>query len=296
MSRVFQYIKNLVQRLKIWIELNKKSIAGWLELEGYISYRFPVIESIIGMLLIITVITILTGSLGFWKLTLHQEEGNQLVASSDDIGYADSSPLLSIPLSFVFPLVILIPLLVSYTTARGFETDTTKTFLSYPISRFQFLMLKTLSGICITGCISTLSIIFGSFVVGRFMTQLSILMAIIIGIWVLIIFIVSMTTFYAILLKSSIATSFLGIGTFFLATISYIQLGWLKGYAYFPDSIRGILNPLLLVHEHLVRLYFDSPLLPPSFEDVMISITLCLIISTLVFVLTWKIFEHSEVK
>ena len=297
MSRIFQSARNLLESVRIWIERNQKLMRGWLELEGGISYRFPVVESVIVTTLFVTIIATLTGSLRFWGLTIYPVDVDItqfIVISKTDI--FDVYPILSIPSSLVFLLIFLVPMVVSYTTARGFENGTVKTLLSYPISRFQFLFLKITLGIVVLGTISTMSIMFASCITGQLTTQLSVLFAIIVGVWILIIFIVSVTTLFAIIIKNSIGASFLGSGIFFLALLSYVQIGMtLSQYSHSSYMIKGILNPLLLVNEYFIGIYFN-PIISPSFQDVMVSIVSCLFISFLLFILAWKIFDYSEVK
>ncbi|MGY5875807.1 MAG: hypothetical protein RTU30_08685 [Candidatus Thorarchaeota archaeon] len=287
-------MSSLLTSIKTWIKQNQKSLRGWLGLEIGTTYRFPVVEGLIAVPLFIILAIVIPGHLIFRGFNINPEIATDDLFGifSETVEWIEIVPLLAIPQILAPTIILLVPMLVALTTARGFENGTTKTYLSYPLSRFQLLLLKTGLGVLMTGTLTTLTLLFARFITGTLSIQLDLLLAIIIGIWTLIIFVASVTTFFAVVSKNTIATVFLGVGTFFAALMAYMQSSGPDHYL--PDAVRGILNPLILLNEHFINFYTESPEI--SFGDVLISIVACLVISIIVFVLTWKIFDYSEVK
>ncbi|MHA1909849.1 MAG: ABC transporter permease subunit, partial [Candidatus Thorarchaeota archaeon] len=257
--------------IKTWVKQNQNSFRGWLGLEIGTSYRFPVVEGLITVPLYIILAIVIPGHLIFRGFNINSDNVNDDLYGTfaEIVEQIEVIPLLVLPQVLVPIIIFLVPMLVALTTARGFENGTTKTYLSYPLSRFQLLILKTGLGVLMTGILSTLTLIFARFIMGVLSIQLDVLLAIIIGVWTLIILVASVTTFFAVVSKNTIATGFLGIGTFYAALMTYIQ-SEIGPSLNLPDSIRGIMNPLFLVGDHLIDLYTEVPEISSiSFADVL---------------------------
>ena len=273
-------MKKILKRFQQWNEYELPRFSNWIRLELSTTYRFPVIEGIVALLLFVSLQVALPLAMNYSYLQFQPGSGWDGQEALDEL--KNDAQMISsyLPIISVYAQLFsfLLPMLVAYSLSRGFEDGTFKTFLSYPISRVQLLGLKiTLS--CFVTCAATIfAFISATALVDPEGQYKAILLPTSLTLILLVLFINLVTALMAVLSKNVVATSFAGLITCFgITAIGPLSYG-------LPLITRGIFNPPFLI----VQLYNGkNPTLTlfdvfiASFTMLGISLVISIIVTSL---------------
>lgn len=271
-NRVSKYSRNL----------DRRRFRGWLELELASIYQTPVIEGVVLTLVFIGFFgATLTAQYLVVPIGYHQPVANAVVALEQTF---IQSYMASITLASQLA-ILLVPLLISRSLARGFEDGTLVTYLSYPVTRSFIIGLKVCIPIVITGFCVTIGSLCADLILIPTGANAGDLLMITSTFWIYIFLIATSVALIAILSRSSTSTTFIGAGMWYMLFL----LGPM--FTDVPYALRGIINPVQIVVEHLT-----TPVLGPTDMDLAIAFTgsLFLILAMIVLILT--LFKRREVK
>jgi ABC-type transport system involved in multi-copper enzyme maturation permease subunit len=276
MNRVQDNLEKLTRKL------NRRRLSGWLELEFASVYQTPVIEGIVLTLVFIGFFgATLTAQYMVVPISIHQPVSSiiDLLEQAFLQSYVTSINLAS------QLAILLVPLLISRSLARGFEDGTLVTYLSYPVSRSFIIGLKIGLPLVIAGlCVPFISLCADLMLIPTGANIYDLL--IITGAFLFyILLIATSTALVAILSRSSTSTTFIGAGMW------YALLLLQPMYTMLPYAPRGIINPVQIVVE-----YLTTPVLGPTIMDLAIAFTGSLFLSLSMIVLILTLFKRREVR
>jgi len=255
---------------------------GWLGLEFASTYQTPVIEGVVLTLVFIGFLgATLTAQYLVIPIAFHQPVVNVIVALEQAF---IQSYMASITLATQLT-ILLLPLLISRSLARGFEDGTLVTFLSYPVSRSFIMGLKVCMPVVITGLCVTVGSLCADLILIPTGGNVRDLLMITSAFWIYILLIATSVALVAILSRSSTSTTFIGAGMW------YMLLLFGPFYAELPYALRGIINPVQIVVEHLT-----IPAFGPTGIDLAIAFAGSLFLILLMIVLILTLFKSREVK
>jgi ABC-type transport system involved in multi-copper enzyme maturation permease subunit len=263
-------------------DTRRRRLVGWFELELASVYHTPVFEGIMLALVFISFLGVtLTAQFIVIPVTFRQQVG--IIINSLEQAFTQSY-ITSI--AFACQLsILLVPLLISRSIARGFEDGTLVTFLSYPVSRTFIIGLKicmpiTMIGFCasvVSLCIDSVLILTGANVYD--------LLLITCAFFIYILLIAASTALVAVLSKSSTSTMLIGAGMWYLLFL--LQPVYLD----MPYALRGIMNPFQVVVEH-----FATPTLGPTSMDLLVAFAGALALILVLILLTLILFRQREMR
>jgi ABC-type transport system involved in multi-copper enzyme maturation permease subunit len=267
-------VSGFISRFHIWYRRKFRSFRGWIELERAISYRFPVPEGIVSIFLFLALSSISTLEI----LNISNLEYLSFLA------YAQGASIIA-----MFN-VIVTPMFLSHTFVRGFSDGTMTTYLSYPISRFNIMVLKVYLPTVFLGCSVTIPLVLYIHIAFSGITPLNVVILYTIALWATIIFVGGVTSLIAVISKSVIATSFVSIATvysLFAANISNYKN---------PYIVQGTFNPVDIVTRYysgVLNPDINPP--PPTILDVTGSFIGAIFIGIGLLILALFIFKLREV-
>jgi ABC-type transport system involved in multi-copper enzyme maturation permease subunit len=255
-----------------WYQKKFRSFRGWIELERAISYRFPVPEGVVSIFLFVVLSSISTLEI----LDAYTLEYISFQA------YAQGAFTISMV------TIIVAPMFLSYTFVSEFSDGTMTTYLSYPISRFNIMVLKVYLPTIFLGFSITIPLALYIHFVFMGTAHLNVVLLYIIALWTTMIFVGGMTSIIAVISRSVIATSFISIAITF--SLSFASL---MSY-YNPYIIQGTFNPVLIVTRYFTGI-FNPVINPPTILDVIGSFICATSIGIGLLGLAFLIFRFREV-
>jgi len=259
-----------------------RRLMGWLELEISSIYQTPVLEGIVATLVFIGFFgATLTAQFFVILIGFHQPTINVVITLEHTFIRAY---LTSITLASQLA-ILLVPLLISRSFARGFEDGTLVTYLSYPVSRSFIIGLKICIPVVITGFCITLVSLCADLILIPTGANVYNLLIITSAFWIYILLIATSVALIAVLSRSSTSTTFIGAGMWYMLFLL------ISMYADLPYALRGIINPVQIVVEYLA-----TPALGPTDMDIAIAFTGSLVLIAAMIILILILFKSREVK
>ena len=226
---------------------NKEKLRAVIGLQWADSYRFPIVEVILATFLFIGFASVLAGLSSYrpglritpgpsWNATQRLETYSRIVNEAATSAYAFSA------LNCVYVLVLVVPLLVVFSVARGFEDGSHQTMLSYPIRRSTLLLTKVCSIVVLTGTSVTAALWVAVSLLSPGGSELHNLLLVTGSLWVFIFLVVSSTTLISVLSRRAMLAAFLGVSLWYGVTSltstpnAFLGLG-------------GVLNPVSVANE-----------------------------------------------
>jgi ABC-type transport system involved in multi-copper enzyme maturation permease subunit len=190
-------------------------------------------------------------------------------------------------------ILFLLPLLVAFTTARSFEDGFFRTLLSYPVRRWQLLIMRTLIPVVVIGTISTLcSLLFVILVVPTPLNLAAILW--LVGFfWLGLLMVGTSVVFLAVLFKRMILAAIGGVSIWYLILIISYDSG-------VPEILRWIASPVNLLGRYIggdeiISQYIGLGSNVPVLMDVLQTAAVMGAISILLLVMSLLLFRRMEV-
>ena len=267
-------MSNFIIRIYTWYQRKFRNFRGWIELERATSYQFPVPEGIVAIFLFVALSSISTLEI----LSIYTLEYLSFQA------YALGG------FTIAMVTVIVAPMFLSHTFVRGFNDGTMTTYLSYPISRFNFMVLKVYLPTIFLGFAVTTPLVLYIHITFGAITHLGIVILYTIALWVTTIFVGGVTTSIAVISKNVIATSFVSIAIVYSLSIASTL------YYRNPYLIQGTFNPVYIVTSYYLGILnpeLSPP--PPTILDVIGSFICAISIGIGLFILALQIFKIREV-
>ena len=185
------------------------------------SYRFPTIAVLVSIFLIVGAFSALT----------HLEWDTEIYSGTDDIsGRADYladlvfnkglSVLITSISNCVLLFIVLIPLLIAFNFAQGYNSGLIRTLLTYPIERKNVVLMKACTVVFLVASAASIGSIASVLFFVPVLTQLESMVLVLVSIWVLALLMVSVSVLVAVISKSPLVTSFGCMATWFLAFIA----------------------------------------------------------------------------
>ena len=226
---------------------NKEKLRAVIGLQWANSYRFPIVEVILATFLFIGFASVLASLFIYhprlritpgpsWIATQWLDFYSQLVSEAATSAYAFSA------LNCVYVLVLVVPLLVVFSVARGFEDGSHQTMLSYPVRRSTLLLTKICSIVVLTGTSVTAALWVAVSLLSPGGSELHNLLLVTGSLWAFIFLVVSSTTLISVLSRRTMLAAFLGVG-FWYGVMSL---------AFTPNAsliLGGVLNPVSVANE-----------------------------------------------
>ncbi|MFW9787590.1 MAG: hypothetical protein ACFFE2_02280 [Candidatus Thorarchaeota archaeon] len=265
-----------------------KNLRASLEYEFEVNYRFPVLECIIAIVVFVSVASSL-------DLAVRYADIIQTWPNEPEFAYSN--------MMFVFDrvqehalyvfgmsayrvtlvLAFLVPLLIAYNVARGFEEGIFQTMLTYPIPRRRLLLFKTLIPITIIGVTTTVALVLTVYLAIPGVYSISALFALSLAFWAHIILMVSVMTIISVFLKKTLPSALVGIGIWY-------GLSLLLATPDFPSGITSFINPIILVMN--MRVYGN---IQELYSNVMFSIIVTFIVGLTMLFLSYRALKSAEV-
>jgi hypothetical protein len=190
-------------------------------------------------------------------------------------------------------VVFIVPLLVAFTTARAFEDNSLRTILSYPVKRWQLLLMRTIVPTVIIGTCITLSVLLAVFLMVPAPWNIGACVLLFGAFWLALLMVVVSTVFLAVIMRRMIISALGGVAVWFsLLSVSY--------YISTPEILRWIGNPIIFIASYV---YGGAPsnLLPiipsgvPTTEAVFGFVVLISVVVVLLLSLSVWLFKKMEV-
>jgi ABC-type transport system involved in multi-copper enzyme maturation permease subunit len=258
-----------------------------IELEVETSYRFPIVETVVAIIVFVGLVGAASYSNRAMTIALVPGQSwNGTEAShiySSFLEQTSTSAYMFSLTSYAGILVFLIPFLVAFTTARGFEDGTLQTILSYPVSRSKLLLSRFVLTATIVGVPATLApltVVYG-FIPGPKNIEAILMLAA--ALWAVVILMTSMTMLVSVVLRGTLVTALTGVVLWSAVAVLTFMPG-------FPALISGILNPM-----HIVQRYMIGIPEGPFLTDVAIALAGCVIFGIVALVASLGLFSRAEV-
>lgn len=182
--------------------------------------------------------------------------------------------------SFTVILTFLTPMLVALTIARPFEDGSFRTLLSYPLSRFSLFSVNTILPIILLGCLANISVVVAILLFSYSFIEVSAILLYVASLFLYSLVLGAFSTTIAVISRSTAATSIGSIGVWF--TLSSITPAF-KDYTLAYVFIQPISS---------LRDYFGNLIV---FSDIACGFILVLVVSLLLFFISYLIFNRAEV-
>jgi ABC-type transport system involved in multi-copper enzyme maturation permease subunit len=263
-----------------------RNIGTILELEAAGTYRFPILEVTIGLLVYVvfgsaTMVKftygLYIGRSSWWNGTEYSQQISNLVNRelSGLIG--------SIFLGMIHPLAFIVPILVSISVAGSFEDRTLPKLLSYPIRRYSLLAGKLLLVIVVPTAIIIISSLIA---LNLFVSTTITLYEIIILFFGLLLFVTLLTSFGALvsILTKRISVAAIGGVAFWYSLQLMISTGLFQSPLIFVFNSLGAAAVVLSGQDSFITLT-DIPCI--FIGSTIVAVTL--------LIFTFKLFQQVEV-
>ncbi len=222
-----------------------RNLRASLEYEFETNYRFPVLEGIVAIIIMVSVASAL--DLAVRYVNIIQTWPSDPDYATANMGFLFSSvqahSLQVFGLSayrVTLFLAFLVPLLIAYNLARGFEEGTFQTLLTYPIPRMRLLLFKTLIPIGIIGLTTNLAILLTVLLTVPGQYSGLTLLALSLGFWAHVVLMVSVMTLISVFLKKTLPTALAGIGIWYGFSLVLATPD-------FPQAITSFINPIIVI-------------------------------------------------
>ncbi|MGY5877289.1 MAG: hypothetical protein RTU30_16170 [Candidatus Thorarchaeota archaeon] len=261
-------------------------IRSFIEFEMSCSYRFPLLEGVIILLVYLTFIgpAIISPQLGL------EVSSSTTWTSSDIIFHNDAfldarlrGEVPSVVMGIFFMIILIIPMLVAFTIANSFENDSLRTYLSYPVSRSMVLISRILMIVLAYGGTLTVSYLLSFYIGFGVVLNPDTIGLVILGVWLFTLLVTSSTTLVAITTKKSSVTTIVGVLLWFAIAMSLYSEN-LYGV------LRGMVNPL---REVTVFVVGSSTAL--SMSTLIVGMILSLFLSILTIIASLELFDRTEI-
>jgi hypothetical protein len=267
-------MSDFITRFHTWYLRKFRNFRGWIELERAISYQFPVPEGIVCIFL-------------FFALS---STSTLEILNPSSLEYLSFRAYSQGAFTIAMVAVIVAPMFLSHTFVRGFSDGTMTTYLSYPISRFNIMVLKLYLPIISLGFSITVPLVLYIHIIFGAITHLGVVILYTITLWVTLIFIGGATSLIAVISKNVIATSFVSMATVYAFSVASTL------YYRNPYIIQGTFNPV-----YIVTSYYSGILNPeiasqcPTILDVFGSFICAISLGIGLLILALQIFKIREV-
>jgi ABC-type transport system involved in multi-copper enzyme maturation permease subunit len=262
-----------------------------LNFEGL--YRFPSVASIVSLLFFIGSYSVLYSF--YLNRGVYLAPGAEWWSSKEAIARVELIILERQALAYfntfqdsLFALILLIPLLIAFNFAQGFNSGEIRTLLSYPTSRAKVLLTKSCTVICLVSITANVSSVLALAFFFPTLNHISLIMLLLLTQWIFSFLLGSVCTLVAVVSKSAPTTIVTGIG------------GWVAGFiiASHPESdnvIKGIFHPILQII--LYSLGNVATLRGPEVLqiEVITSIAVSVMLGVISLILSLVIFMYREV-
>jgi len=253
-----------------------KRILSLLRIEIGVSWRFPILEGVAAILFF-----------GFLmnSLSMGRETGFSTGNPQPVFDFLDGlAPLMLHRGMMSFnTLVLLAPILVAIAVARPFEDGFYRTHLTLPVKRLTLLVTKAglvilfLAGLLSSAIMITIPLTY------PLLPTVADLFLVIVAIWLFIALQVSISTLIAVQTKR-LTTTVIGGIVFWSVNMSLLGL---EGY---PSIAAVILNPMTAATEFITQGHRA-----PVIADFQLGMVISLMIVVVLFILSFMIFERTEV-
>lgn len=273
----------------------------WLDvtrLEAEHSYRFPLAEFLIVLFVYISftaiyLVLVSPNTIGaepgpMWNGTI---QVGYMTAYQQSLGTFVFSRALE---QFWMTLLILVPLLVSYTTTKTFEDGSLRTLLSYPVRRSHLLLMRVLLPVLMLGSMTTVSALLALLILIPAPLDLGALLSLTSTYWLALLLLTCSVVFLSVLTRRMVITAIGGITLWF----GLFSLGLL------PDThpiVTWVSNPVRLMRQHLLweetspwRHSVGGSAAPPI-GDVFLMVSVVSLVIMVFLVVSIFVFRRMEV-
>ncbi|NHJ12814.1 MAG: hypothetical protein EAX95_04020 [Candidatus Thorarchaeota archaeon] len=161
--------------------------------------------------------------------------------------YCTSTTGLASALAFVLPIVVM------FSIAKGFEDGFLQTQLSYPIGRSKLLLTKVVSTVCIFGALSSISIHLAVSILSPGSLQIGSMFLVAGALWAFLVLVITSTTLLALAIKRPLFGTLVGVSL-------WLGIGVMGVLPDILQPLENVLNPLIPVNE-FVNSYSTTTLL-----------------------------------
>jgi ABC-type transport system involved in multi-copper enzyme maturation permease subunit len=261
-----------------------KNLKASFEYEIEVNYRFPILECIIAIIVLVSVASALEQAVRYAHII-------ETYSAEPDYPFWDMKYLLEDVQEhalYVFGfsayrvtliLAFLVPLLIAYNVARGFEEGTFQTMLTYPIPRKRLLLFKTLIPIFVIGFTTSVALTLSVLLTMPRAYSFLALFILSKAFWAHIILMISVMTLISVYLKKTLPSALAGIGIWY-------GLSLLLSTPDFPVAITSFINPIIVVIN--TRAF-------GNFEE-MISTTIFSVFATMIIGLVMLYFSYTALR
>ncbi len=256
------------------------------------SYRFPTIAVLVSIFLIVGAFSALT----------HLVWDTEIYSGTDDIsGRVDhlTDVVLNMGLSVlitsisncVLLFIVLIPLLIAFNFAQGYNSGLIRTLLTYPIERKNVILMKACTVVFLVASAASIGSIASVLFFVPVLTQLESMVLVLASIWVLALLMVSVSVLVAVISKSPLVTSFGSIATWFLAFIAVTHPDT-------PQMLKTTLFPPFAVAEYTgigplwVITIFGAEI---TYADTLVGMGMACLLAIILLGMSYIIFKRTGV-
>jgi hypothetical protein len=259
---------------------------AFLGLEFESTFRFPIIEGLICFLVFLQFsgATMVKPELGFRGSTDESLNITDIALQNSESIEARTTSLVAGAFNGVtLVLVFILPMLVAFTLALGFENGSFRTYFSYPINRSFLLISRMLILILVTGLAVTLSSLSAIYFLLPMVLQSESIFLLILGLWTFIILVTSGSTLISIISQRALSTAVVGIGVWYSLVV-------LLNFDEIPRLIRSIVNPLTAA-----IIPYVSGNTVVTYGDVILALLGTSIVGIVFLCISLVLFDHAEI-
>ena len=253
-----------------------RRLSSLLRIEFGISWRFPILEGLAAILFFGILLN--TTRFGF-----HADFSTGNAQRVFDFLDGLAPRMLYSGMMFFNSLVFLAPILIAIAVARPFEDGFYRTHLTLPVKRLTLLATKAGLVMLILATLLSFAIMTIVTLIFPLFPTAADLFLVIVATWLFIALQVSISTLIAVQTRKLTTTVIGGIGFW---SMGMLLLG-LEGV---PSLVTVILNPMTAATE-----FITQGLRAPVIEDLQIGLVISLMIVVVSFILSFVIFERTEV-
>lgn len=265
--------------------MNKKRSVFQFEMES--EFSFPAIAAIIGTFLVAGMYSALTHSFG--NITISGPDIDRLELISNAIKDKGLSVIVTSAANFIFPLMVIVPLIVGFTFAGGYDTGLLRTLLSFPIKRSDLFLLKYVNIVFWVGIAAIIGCISSVFFFVPFFYGIGSAVVVLVSLWVHISLAIAIAFLFAVLSRNPLATSFGSLAVMFG---SFFLVNWLNA----PPLMKMILFLPGVIGKYIgtgpIWVYVSIEI---TFIDVILAVGMSCFLIIIILAVSYTIFNKSGV-
>ena len=262
-------------------------MAGFaFELEA--TYGYNLLEAIAAFILFVSIVLVKSATYIRFRVSIPSDPTWNAAEVYEHyielLGEAAVSVYSTSALGLAYIVAFVLPILVMFSIARGFEDGSLQTQLSYPIRRSRLLLTKVVGGLGMFGLMTSMSMILAVSILSPGSPRVDHVLLIIGALWAFMLLVITSSTLVALLVKRQLVGVLIGVAF-------WIGIGVMRLLPDIFTPLENLLNPLPPINDFF-NYYWNTDVL---FSELVMYVigTIALALSLLMICIVY--FEKVEV-